>query len=143
MTQRQLILASMTWNKTQKNLLAQDPNLDRKDLENERQEILKLAGAKPDENGRYSMKTLSNSALSNFLDLCETTLGGQPNQKRRSRSLIWCIERLTIPGVSDREAYLNAISADKFHTQNWRDLDVKSLKFLLWTAKNRAVARAK
>ena len=141
MTKSQIILAATIWNKTRKHLQESDPNLDKKDLETERQDLLKLAGSKPDDAGRFSFKTLSNSGLSTFLDLCETTLGGQPNAKRRSNTLKWCLNNIKIPGIDNKTAYLNAISVDRFNVPDWQKLDCKSLKFLLWTAKNRARSR--
>jgi hypothetical protein len=141
MTPKQITLASIAWSNAKEHLKLLDPNLDKEDLEHERQELLKLAGAKPDETGRRSVKTLTNSGLSTFLDLLETTISGKPNQKRRSKALTWAVEKLDMPGIEHRDAYLNAIARDKFQAENWRDLTAQNLKFLLWTTKARLRAR--
>ena len=143
MTPKQITMASIAWSNAKEHLLKLDPNLDKNDLEAERQELLKLAGSKPDENGRRSVKRLTNSGLSTFLDLLETTVKGEPNQKRRSAALVFAIENLPMPGIEHRDAYLDKIAANKFGVSSWRDLDAKNLKFLLWTAKARLRARKK
>lgn len=141
LTPKQITRASISWCNAKEHLKLIDPNLDKHDLEEERQELLRLAGSKPDETGRRSIKRLSNSGLSTFLDLLDTTISGKPNQKRRSQSLTWAIDNLPMPGIEHRDGYLNAISRDKFQTENWRELDAHKLKFLLWTTKARLRAR--
>jgi len=107
------------------------------DIEHERQELLKLAGAKPDKNGRYSMKTLSNDDFSTALDLIETTILGRRNQRRRSKSLIWTIDLLNLD-----EALLNKVSQDTYKS-NWRDLTESQLKNFRFTATRIARQQAK
>lgn len=133
----------MTWNKAAKQLKKCDPHLDKDDLEKERQDLLKMAGSKPDSNGRYSVKTLTNSGLSTFLDLCETTISGEPNQKRRSRSVKHVLKNLEMPGIEHRDAYLNSIAEDKFGKPSWESLELKQLTHLLYTVKARLRAKRK
>ena len=141
MTKAQLIKTNITWSETKKYLLTQDPNLDKADLEAERQMILRLAGAKQS-GDRYSMKTLTNTGVSTFLDLCETTITGKPNQKRRSASIIYRLDELNIPGIDNKEAYLTKLSLNKFNQPKWRENDAHKLRLLLITATNRSAARA-
>ena len=134
LTKNQKILYGSTWNTTKKALA--ERGFDREEIEQERNAILKLSGAKQDAKGRYSGSTLSNSGLSTFLDLCETTVSGKENQKRRSRSIIYSIEKLGLD-----EAYLDHICRDQFKIEGWRTLSVNRLAVFIITARNRAKER--
>ena len=143
MKKSQIIKAQATWGKAKKALVARYPHLDKDDLEAERQDLLKLAGSKPDPDGRYSVKTLTNTGCSTFLDLCDTTIQGKENKKRKSRSKIWVIENLEMPGIEDREAYLDKIAQDQYRLTSWRQLNDNQLLHFIYTAKRTIRARAK
>ena len=119
------------WNKAVEQFKA--AHLTKEEIEQERQEILKLAGAKPDDKGRYSTKNLTNGQFNTVLDLIETTILKEDNQKRRSKSLIWSIEQT---GLDD--PYLDKIAQDQFKVTTWRNCNIVQLSNLRMTAKARA-----
>ncbi len=119
------------WNKAVKKFTESD--FTKEEIENERQELLMLAGGKPDGKGRYSTTKLTNGQFNTVLDLIETTVLGEDNQKRRSKSLIWSIEQL---GHDD--PYLDKIASDQFRANSWRQCNVVQLGQLRMTAKSRA-----
>ena len=108
------------------------------EIEEERQEMLRLAGARPDAKGRYSMTTLTNDQFNTVLDLMETTILGKPNKRRRSQSKIYAIKKL---GISDDD--LNDVARDTWRVNDWRTLSYKQLCKLQMTAKRIASQRKK
>ena len=116
-----------------KDHLQQGTGMTNAEVEQERQELLKIAGAKPDKNGRYSANNLTNDGISTAMDFMETSILGRPNKKRRSNSKIYAIEQL---GLDD--LYLDKISTDTFNTSNWRNLTIEQLTKLQMTAKRAA-----
>tara|TARA_R110000772_G_C13250991_1_gene434540 strand:+ start:110 stop:523 length:414 start_codon:yes stop_codon:yes gene_type:complete len=129
----QIILYGRTWNTAKKTLVSR--GYDKEEIETERQDLLKLAGSNVEVSGRRSVKTLTNSQFSTFLDLIETTISGEQNQKRRSASLIWKIEKIGLP-----DSYLDKIARDQYRVDSWRSLPLNRLLNLLYTANNRARA---
>lgn len=119
------------WNKAVKKF--KESHFDKEDIENERQQLIKLAGGKPDDKGRYSTTKLTNGQFNTLLDLIETTVLGQQNQKRRSKSLIWSIKQLGLD-----EPYLDKIALDQFKVASWKTCNVTQLGYLRMTAKSRA-----
>ena len=115
----------------------QEANLDKTEIEEERQSVIKLAGVKADKEGRFSTTRMTPAQLSTALDLIETTILGRPNKKRRSRQLIYAIAKL---GIGD--AYLNQISRDQFKTDDWKTLPVENLVKLRYTATSRARSKS-
>lgn len=108
------------------------------EIEEERQEILRLSGAKKDAKGRYSMTTLSPAKMNTALDIIEVNILGLKNKKRGSKNLIWSIEQIqkNTPQLTDE--YLNKISSDTYQVPNWRDLTKPQLTKFRFTATNRA-----
>lgn len=113
-------------------------NMSDDEIEEERQEMLKISGVKPDPKGRYSMTALNNDQFSTALDFMETSILGMPNKKRRSRTKIFAIAKL---GISDED--LNNVSFDTFRKDDWRSLNHENLCKLQMTAKRIASERKK
>ena len=124
------------WSQCKKQFKAAD--MTDSEIEEERQAMLKLTGARPDSKGRYSMTSLTNDQFSTALDFMETTILGKPNKKRRSQSKIWAIEKL---GISDDD--LNEVAFDTWREEHWRDLSYDQLRKLQMTAKRIAAQRKK
>ena len=129
-SQAQLRKFHATWNEAGKFL---SKTMNKAEIEEEKQEILRLAGVMPDKAGRYSSKRLTGSKLSTVLDLIETTILGKPNQKRRTEGLVFQIKNLGLDS-----AYLDAICRDRFSADNWQEIGADNLQKLFYTAKTRA-----
>lgn len=118
--------------------LFKSANMSDHEIEEERQAMLKLTGARPDSKGRYSMTSLTNDQLSTALDFMNTTILGNKNEKRRSKSKIWAIEQL---GISDDD--LNDVARDTWRKNDWRKLTHDQLCKFQMTAKRIAADRKK
>ena len=105
------------------------------DMEAERQEILRIAGAKPDEKGRYSMKNLTHTQFNTALGMIKQIQGIDDTPEKNS--LIHAIKKLGLD-----EPYLNSISQAQYK-KDWQDLDTPTLKKFRYTATTRARNKAK
>ena len=115
-----------------------EADMSKAEIEEERQALLKLAGAKPDQEGRFSTTRLTSSQLNTVLDLIETTILGKPNQKRRSSTMIY---RITQIGIADE--YINAITRERWGCADWKTLPDSDLVKLFYTIKERARAKSR
>lgn len=111
-------------------------DMTKAEIEEERQALLKMAGAKPDQEGRYSTTRLTSSQLNTVLDLIETTILGKPNQKRRSSTMVYRIKQI---GIADE--YINAITRERFRCEDWKTLPESDLVKLFYAIKERARAK--
>ena len=134
-SQAQLRKFHATWNEAVKFL---SKTMNKAEIAEEKQEVLRLAGVMPDKAGRYSSKRLTGPKLSTALDLMETTILGKPNKKRRTEGLVYQIKNLGLDS-----AYLDAICRDRFSAENWQEIGADNLQKLFYTAKTRARHLAK
>ena len=115
------------WKKVELKLMSEAGH-SKKEVEEERQEMLRMCGAKADEKGRFSTTKLNNSQFNAVLDYCDMILG-KPTKKRRSAALIYSIKKL---GVDDAE--LNKVSNDIFKQEDWQKLTLDQLTKFRFTA---------
>ena len=129
-SQSQLRKFHATWNDAARFL---SKTMSKPEIEQEKQEVLRLAGVMPDKCGRCSSKRLTGAKLSTALDLIETTILGKPNKKRRTEGLVHQIKNLGLDS-----SYLDAICRDRFGAENWQEVGAENLQKLFYTAKTRA-----